>query len=130
MNESISKGTSKGCPQGSVCGPIFWDLCVETLLEEMLNLEEVRDIIAYADDVMILVEGDSRKEIERNINKFLKKADLWCTKNKLKISLHKTNYILLKGSLTRNTVVKIGNTPISRVDCLRYLGVWLDEKQK
>lgn len=87
------------------------------------------DAVAYADDVILMVEGNNRKELEYNIKESLRLVSSWSTSNKLRLSVHKTKYILLKGKLTRNPVVIIENTCIGREKSLRYLGVWLDEKQ-
>ena len=52
-----------GCPQGSICGPFIWNLMMEDLLWK-LN-ECGCKCQAYADDLLLIIEGQSRVEVER-----------------------------------------------------------------
>ena len=55
------RNISKGCPQGSASGPGFWNIFYNSLL----NLEYSKNtkVIAYADDLMILVKGSNQIEV-------------------------------------------------------------------
>lgn len=126
----VRKTTTKGCPQGSVCGPIFWNLCFEALISILETQPEIGAIVAFADDLMVLIEGNSRAELERNANKALQITANWCKRNKLSISHNKTGYLMLKGFLDfkRNPTIKINGLAVKRFESMRHLGVWLDEK--
>ena len=124
----ISKRTSKGCPQGSVCGPVFWDVALEPCLSQLESMEETEEIIAYADDIVIIINGNSRREIERKTNTTLSVLETWCRLNKLKLSKEKTVYMLMGGNLQRNPTIKIDNNNIQRVKVFKYLGLMIDEK--
>ena len=50
---------SKGCPQGSCLGPFLWLSLLETLLSG--DFGEGTEILAYADDVLLVVSGHSRR---------------------------------------------------------------------
>lgn len=131
LNESISKVLTRGCPQGSVCGPIFWDIVIEELLEELEEEEVVTGTVAYADDLLVLIEGNSRREIERKSTVMMELLKRWCDKVKLCVSPEKTTYIVLKGSLTmnRNPTIKYDGKIVRRSTDTRYLGIQLDERQ-
>ena len=58
---SASKSMSKGCVQGSVCGPTFWNLVLDELL--CVQLPAGCHLQAYADDVMLLVDAKSKDEV-------------------------------------------------------------------
>lgn len=70
LNESIvavcSSGnryeacSTRGCPQGSVLGPVLWNFTYDILLEA-LNVGHERKVVAYADDLIVLESGNSRK---------------------------------------------------------------------
>ena len=51
-----------GCPQGSICGPALWNMIMDGLLEEIGRRE--RSCVAYADDLLYMIEADNRNEIE------------------------------------------------------------------
>lgn len=60
--QKFTQDIKRGCPQGSILGPDFWNICLDPLLKKMT--EEGANVIAYADDVIVLVQGDSRSELE------------------------------------------------------------------
>ena len=125
--EKITKTTTKGCPQGSVCGPVFWDVAVEACLHQMHDMEEVIEVVAYADDIVILIGGNSRNDLERKSNYAVNELNKWCHENKLKLSAEKNMYMVLKGKLTRNPIIKMEENKIKRTRCIKYLGIMLDE---
>ena len=124
----IWKEITKGCPQGSVLGPTFWDIVMDTLLEEFDKDDAINNVIAYADDVIFLIDGDSSAEIQRKAKHLTLKLAIWCKNTKLEIAPHKSNYMLLKGNLKRNPILKYNNKTIKRCREIKYLGVILDEK--
>ena len=59
----VTKRATRGCPQGSVLGPACWNLMFDDLLR---SLEESigNKFVAYADDLLVVIEGDSRLKLE------------------------------------------------------------------
>lgn len=55
---------TKGCPQGSILGPVLWNILFNGLLEVDTG-DSVT--IAYADDAVVVVQGGSRREAERKL---------------------------------------------------------------
>lgn len=49
--------------------------------EQLKDLEKVRDIVAYADDIMNIVEGNPRVDIEEKLRAFLLYVQNWCETN-------------------------------------------------
>lgn len=126
--ETITKEISKGCPQGSISGPVFWDLVLDPVLGKLQNNEEVVGVVAYADDLMILVKGSSRRNLGYGCNRVLQQLHQWCQGVKLSIAPEKTTYMLLKGNLKRGPTMKLSDRSIKRKSFTRYLGVFLDER--
>ncbi|CAG4939554.1 unnamed protein product [Colias eurytheme] len=86
--QSHRRRTSCGVPQGSVLGPILWNFAYDAVLR--VNLPTSISVICYADDTLLIAEGESYQEathfaelgISRVVNKI---QDLG-----LKIAPHKT----------------------------------------
>lgn len=127
-NETISKHIIKGCPQGSIVGPIFWDIIMDKLLKSMGEEESVHSALAYADDLAVVVEGDSRRTIERSACNAMRALSKWCQENKL--ATNKTHYALAKGLLARDPAMVLNGESVLRKEINRYLGVHLDERYK
>lgn len=59
----VEREVNRGCPQGSVLGPILWNLIFNDLLKA--QFPERESIIAFADNAVVLVPGQSRQSIEQ-----------------------------------------------------------------
>jgi hypothetical protein len=68
---SIKRRDTKGCPQGSCCGPGFWNVLYNSLLN--LKLTSHSRAIAFIDDLIILTSGDSVVEAENYMNLEMRK---------------------------------------------------------
>ncbi|GBP98469.1 Putative 115 kDa protein in type-1 retrotransposable element R1DM [Eumeta japonica] len=75
------KGTSKGCIQGSIAGPTFWNLILDSLLRELGELGVY--VQAFADDVVLMFSGQSASSIEEEANRALARVHCWGVRNKL-----------------------------------------------
>lgn len=73
--DTIRRETVRGCPQGSICGPFMWNLLMSELLET-LTLHGVRHV-AYADDLLLIVEGRTRAMLEAAATSALQHAVSW-----------------------------------------------------
>lgn len=125
---SVRKEVRRGCPQGSKCGPAVWNLVINDLL---LALErEQHFVVAFADDLNILIEADCRSELERLGNHCLSMCSEWGNKVGVMVSLDKTECILLKGklSLNRPPNIKLNGRSIRYVTQAKYLGLVVGER--
>lgn len=117
------KTVNKGCPQGSILGPMFWNLVFDDLLNKLSD--SGHNVTAYADDLIVLASGNSRLELEHTANSITSLICEWCLKQKLRLSTQKSEMILLKGLLDirRPPTVKIGTTSLKMKPVVKYLGV-------
>lgn len=92
--QKATKTIHRGCPQGSILGPDFWNICLDALLNNLTNQEA--DVVAYADDLIVLVHGNSRHELETNGQKYANIIIQWTKAQGLTLSKTKTEMILLK----------------------------------
>jgi hypothetical protein len=92
---NIERKVTKGCPQGSCCGPGFWNLLYNSPFK--LEFTSHSKIVAFADDLIILTKGESIAEAENYMNLELRKISDWAQSNKLKFSENKSKVMLMSG---------------------------------
>ncbi|XP_063394129.1 uncharacterized protein LOC134679182 [Cydia fagiglandana] len=119
--------TSKGCVQGSIAGPILWNLLLDPLLKSLQARGDYCQ--AFADDVALVVDGSTAMEIEAKANSALEHAREWGVRNKLKFAPHKTNAMLITRKLKYDTPrLCMGGINIGMVKEIKMLGVVIDNK--
>ena len=70
---AIQTTISKGCPQGSCCGPGFWNIQYNSLLN--VQYSQHTKVLAFADDFLMITKGKSLLELENHINLDLYKVE-------------------------------------------------------
>ena len=65
-NLTVERNLSRGCPQGSCCGPSLWNIQYDSLLN--LDYKPDTKVIAFADDVLVMINGESSLIIENKAN--------------------------------------------------------------
>jgi hypothetical protein len=103
---TYQKKLERGCPQGSQLGPTLWKIAMSELLA-MPNEENVK-VIAYADDIVILVgatrHGTAVKRTEMHIDKVIK----WASTYKLSFSQTKTQVLSSKEGVKPGYQIRFG----------------------
>lgn len=64
VSGSMEYNLIAGCPQGSSLDPTLWLLIMEDLFDNMQDTSD-RRVQAYADDIVITINGASVKKVER-----------------------------------------------------------------
>jgi len=82
-NYRTEKEVQKICPQGSCCGPGFWNVMYNSLLN--LKFNSRTKVIAFA-DLVVLTRGACKMETENYSNQDLKKIERWATDNKIEFN--------------------------------------------
>lgn len=123
--DTVWRDAARGCPQGSICGPTMWNLLMNDLLVG-LSRHGVPHV-AFADDLLLVIAADSRTALERQAAFALQLAADWGAEAGVKISLAKTEALMLRGSLDagRLPVVALGGQRIVVRQRVKYLGVWV-----
>ncbi|GBP90788.1 Putative 115 kDa protein in type-1 retrotransposable element R1DM [Eumeta japonica] len=119
--------TSKGCIQGSIAGPTFWNLVLDSLLQELGDLGVY--VQAFADDVVLMFSGQSASVLEAEANRALAHVSGWGDRNKLRFAPSKTNAMVLTKKLKFDVpTICMGHTTIALVDEIRLLGLTIDKR--
>ncbi|KAH0949466.1 hypothetical protein HN011_003728 [Eciton burchellii] len=106
----------------------LWNTYLDNLLGLLDNEESIRDFAAYADDLCILINGNSRRELEIKANTAVRKIHNWCQRYNMTMSPTKTMAIVFGKILKRKPIIKLGTTTLPVKEDTRYLGVILDQK--
>lgn len=125
----LERNLTKGCPQGSCCGPGLWNIQYDSLLN--LNYKTCTKVIAFADDVLVLVKGENTLEIENKANIEMHKISTWASKHKIVFNRNKTKVMLIsrkKPRTPQNLNIYLTNGKIEQTDTIRYLGILIDKR--
>ncbi|KAJ8910377.1 hypothetical protein NQ315_012824 [Exocentrus adspersus] len=111
----------RGVPQGAVLGPTLWNVSYNGVLR--IPTEEGVKMVAYADDLAIIVE-EQRME---KLNKTLRNVAKWMREHSLKLAPAKTEAIAMWGmKRARNIEFKLEGHRITPQKEVKYLGVIID----
>ena len=110
-----------GVPQGSILGPILFNIFLSDLFLVVQNV----DFASYADDNTIYDAGDNIDEVIFSLQESSKKLFKWFADNQMKANEDKCHLIVNTNELTE---IKIGDFTIKNSASEKLLGVNIDSK--
>ena len=114
-----------GIPQGSTLGPLLFTLYVHNLPYSVTKF----NVKLFADDTNLTMSHYKDKELQNNVNNELENICDWRRCNKLSINFAKTEYLLITRTKIKSSFeIKISNHIIKQSSCLKYLGIYIDNK--
>lgn len=115
-----------GIPQGSVLGPLLWNIQYDHILTKA-HTEKVK-IIGYADDITLLVKGRYSDELMDDANQAISTIQDWLMERSLQLAPDKTEAVILRGKRNRNYITfRVGSVEVRPEKSLKYLGVVFGE---
>jgi hypothetical protein len=93
-NIKIEAEITKGCPQGSCCGPGLWNIYYNSLLN--INGMHRTKTIAFADDLILATRGKTVTEAENVADIELTKISAWAKANKIQFNEQKSKTVNIK----------------------------------
>ncbi len=113
---------SAGVPQGSILGPVLFNIFVNDVFQfSSANCE----IYLYADDTALIFSASNNCDLQGIIDKFFESYCVWSRRNCIVVNPVKSNYLLFNST---NVGVAINGCAIENVKFAKYLGVHLDDR--
>ncbi|CAG5039743.1 unnamed protein product, partial [Parnassius apollo] len=124
-DSSATRPMYRGCIQGSVCGPMLWNLMLDELL--MSELPQGCHLQAFADDILLITQSKDIRTLEKITEDALTKIVNWGNSIKLKFGPQKTQIISFTNK-ARKCHITMNNQPLLFSRQIKYLGVIIDQK--
>jgi hypothetical protein len=129
INEQLSslRPIAAGVPQGSVLGPVLFNLFTNDIPNNMHKT----NIALYADDVAVISSSWSSQEIGKNLQNALDHLSAWYEMWRIQLNNDKTTATLFSRRTKRKhpePSLFLNAKPITFTNSSKYLGVILDKK--
>jgi hypothetical protein len=112
-----------GVPQGSVLGPILFNLAINDLLNKH------KTAFAYADDTVIYCTATDIPTLMDKSESLMREVSNWYSNNLLQLNLSKTQYCIFSNRKVEDFYqIQINNLKIESKHSLNLLGVILDSE--
>lgn len=123
--QTAKKTLTRGCAQGSRCGPGLFCILMNELLKTLDSMEI--DVIAYADDIALLIDGRNAGQIAAKANRLLEIIETWGVLAGLKFNAKKTQAMFCKArrNLKEPKVIMSG-IDIELQKSVKYLGLVIE----
>jgi hypothetical protein len=113
---------TRGVPQGSVMGPLLWNILYDGVLR--MQLPEGAKLIGYADDPALVLTSKDEPCMRQVARDALTLISEWLKTHHLKLSLQKAEAVILAGGRTLTEFeVNVEGVTVRCKEYIKYLGI-------
>ena len=125
-HDSTIKTTNIGLPQGSVSATWLFSLYINDMHRTSNKLK----FIHFADDTTVYMSGSNLTALCADVCEELNVIDDWLKANRLSLNKDKTYFMIHTHNKfnINDCMIKIGDTPITYVRSMKFLGLTLDDR--
>ena len=81
LNVSMQRTVTKGTPQGSCCGPGYWNILYNSLLN--IQFAKISKAVAFTDNLILAIKNETVRSVENISNTEMSKITAWSRNNKI-----------------------------------------------
>ena len=117
---------NKGVPQGSILGPLLFNIFINDLLYEMQGKCQIYN---YADDNTIGFSHSDINVLKEHLTQSTKTAIRWFESNHMRANPSKFQAIIMKaGHCNEPVIINVHGQDLAPSECVKLLGVFIDNK--
>ncbi|KMQ89040.1 reverse transcriptase [Lasius niger] len=124
--ELVRRSVEAGVPQGSVLGPLLWNIAYDSTLR--VTKEPGCDVVCYADDTLIIATADDIGTAAIRVGIQVAMILSQIRRLGLRVSVQKTEAVVFHGRVGPDALptISVGDTRIELKGSMKYLGVFID----
>ena len=100
-----------------------------TFIDDLLNVSKHLTFYLFADGTNIYYESSDLINVQKVVNRELRKFRKWLEANRLALNIDKTNFVIFHSQqrkITDHIVLRIGRRKIKEDSSMKFLGVLLN----
>jgi len=126
-NNSVEVRVTCGVPQGSVVGPLLWNIAYDSVMR--LQLPVGTELLGFADDTMVIVSGATITELEQKTNEVLCRVSGEIRRLGQPLAVNKTEAVLFTYKYNHgNPALLLDGQALVLKQQMKYLGMVVDRK--
>lgn len=115
-----------GVPQGSILGPLLFNIYVN----DIVNVDASTKYVIYADDTTLLFTSNNSEDLVTTANSVLAKLYKWSIENGLTINTNKTKTVLFQAknkNVSLQSDIRLNHCNLEVVTSAKTLGIIFDQ---
>jgi hypothetical protein len=126
-NDRVEVHVTCGVPQGSVVGPLLWNIAYDRVLR--LQFPADVELLGFADDTMVIASGRSITELEMKTHEVLGLVSEEISRLGLSLAVNKTEAVLFTNKYKYvNPNITLNGQTLEMKQQIKYLGMVIDRR--